>query len=45
MPHCNTIVNGDRIELSSKTAHLLDFGLHNLSDLVQMCMTRHKLRE
>ena len=45
MTHRDTVVDGDGIELCGKTAHLLDFGLHNLSDLVQMGMTRHKLRE
>ena len=43
MPHCNTVIDGDSIELSSKAPHLLYFSLHNLTYLMQMSMTRYEL--
>ena len=45
MSHGNTIVNGNGIELSSITAHLLNLLTDYLTNLVQMGMTRYKLRE
>ena len=43
MSHGDTVINGDGIELSGITAHLLDFLADDLSYLMQMRMTRHKL--
>ena len=45
MTHRNTVVDGNGIELSGITAHLLDFLTYYLTNLVQVRMTRHKLRE
>ena len=45
MTHSDTIVDGYRIELCSVTAHLLNFFTHDLTNLMQMGMTWHKLRE
>ena len=45
MPHRDTVVNGNGIELSGIAAHLLDFFTYYLTNLVQMRMTWHKLRE
>ena len=43
MSHRNPVVNGYRIEFSSKTAQLLNFRLDQLSGFMQMHMTRDKL--
>ena len=43
--HCYTIVDGNGVELGSIASHALYLGLHYLTNLVQMCMTRHKLGE
>ena len=45
MSHSDTIVNGDGVELGSIATHTLNFLLHNLSNLMQMCVTWHKLGE
>ena len=45
MTHGDTIVDGNRVKLCSVAAHLLDLFPHNLSDLMQMGVTWHKLRE
>ena len=41
--HGNAVIDSNGIELSSIAAEFLDLSLHNLADLVQMCMTWHKL--
>ena len=43
MTHCNTIIDGDSIEFCCETTHLLYLGLHDLTYLMQMSMTWHKL--
>ena len=43
MSHSNAVIDSNGIELSCITAEFLDLGLHNLADLVQVCMTWHKL--
>ena len=43
--HSDTVVNGDGVELGSIATHTLNFLLHNLSNLMQMCVTWHKLCE
>ena len=43
MSHGDSVVNGYRIELGSIAAQLLNLGLHNLTNLVQMGMAGHKL--
>ena len=43
MAHRDTVVDGDGIELCRIAAHLLYLLTHDLSDLVQMGMTRDKL--
>ena len=43
--HGNAIVYGNGIELGSKTTKFLDFGLHLLTDFVQMRMSGDKLSE
>ena len=43
--HCYTIINSNGIELGSIASHALYLGLHYLTNLVQMCVTRHKLCE
>ena len=43
--HGNTIVNGNGIELCRIAAHLLNFLTDNLTNLMEVGMTRHKLRE
>ena len=43
MPHCNTIVDGYRIEFSGEATQLFDFGLYFLPDFVQMHMSGYKL--
>ena len=43
MPHRNTVIDSNGIELSCKTPHLLYLGLYNLAYLMQMSMTRHEL--
>ena len=43
MSHGNTVIDGDGIELRGITAHFLDLLTDNLSYLMQMGMTRHKL--
>ena len=45
MSHGNTIVDGYRIELCGITAHLLYLFTNNLTYLMQMCVTGHKLGE
>ena len=43
MPHRDTIVDGNSVELGGIATHLLDFLADYLAYLVQMGMTRHKL--
>ena len=43
--HGNTVVYGYGIELCGIASHALYLGLHYLTNLVQMCVTRHKLCE
>ena len=43
--HSDTVVNGDGVELGSIATHTLNFLLHNLSNLMQMCVTWYKLCE
>ena len=43
MTHCNTVVDGDGIELSRIAAQLLYLCFYDLSYLVQMSMTRNEL--
>ena len=43
--HRDAVVDGDGIELCGITAHLLYLFTHNLTDLVEMGMTRNKLGE
>ena len=45
MTHGNTIVNGNGIELCRIAAQLLNLLTDNLTDLMEVGMTRHKLRE
>ena len=45
MSHGNTVVDGNGIELSGIEAHFLYFFTDNLTDFMQVCMTRHKLSE
>ena len=45
MAHGNTVVYGYGIELCGIASHALYLGLHYLTNLVQMCVTRHKLCE
>ena len=45
MPHGNTIVHSNGIELSSKTTELFYFRLYLLTYFMQMRMSRHKLGE
>ena len=45
MPHGNTVIDGNGIELGGKTAHLLNLSLDNLTNFMQMRMPRHKLGE
>ena len=43
MPHCNTVVNSYSVKFCSITAQLLYLSLDNLSSLMQMSMSWHKL--
>ena len=43
MSHCNTVIDGYRVELSSIAAEAFYLALHDLSGLVQMCVTWNKL--
>jgi len=45
MPHGNTVINGNGVELGSKAAALFNFGFHALPDLVQVHMPGYKLRK
>ena len=45
MSHGDTVIDGDGVELSRITAHLLNLFPYNLSDLMQMRMSWHKLGE
>jgi len=45
MPHGDAIVDGNGVELGRKTALLLNILLHQLSYLMQMHMSGHKLSE
>ena len=45
MAHCNTVVDGDGVELSSIAAEFFNLLLDNLSYLVEVCMSRNELRE
>ena len=45
MSHGDTVVNGDRIEFGGEASEFFNLLLHNLPDLMQMSVTRHKLRE
>ena len=45
MPHGNTVVNGDGIELSRIAAHGFNLLFYNLANLVEVGMTGNKLRE
>ena len=45
MPHGNTIINGNGIKLGSIASHAFNLCFHQLSNLMQVCMTGHKLCE
>ena len=45
MTHGNTIVDGDGVEFCCITAHGFNLLFNNLANLMEMGMTRHKLRE
>ena len=45
MAHGDAVVDGNGIKLCRIAAHLLYLLTHNLTDLVQVGMTRHKLRK
>ena len=43
MPHGDTIVNGDGVELLSNAAGLLDFARHELAQVLKMHVPRDEL--
>ena len=45
MTHSDTIVDGYGVEFRCITAHLLNLFTDNLTNLMQMCMTRYELCE
>ena len=45
MPHSNSVINGDGIELCCIATKFLNLRLYNLSRLMQMGMTRYELRK
>ncbi len=45
MSHCDTVVDGDGIELGGITAHCLYLLLYNLTYLMEMGVSGNELRE
>ena len=43
--HGDTVIHGDGVEFGSIASHGFDFCLHNLTNLMQMCVTWDKLRK
>ena len=41
--HCDTVVDGDGVELGCKASEAFDFGLDLLAYFVQVYVTRHEL--
>ena len=45
MPHCDAIIHGDGIELLGHAAGRLDFTRHQLAQVLEVHVARHKLGE
>jgi hypothetical protein len=45
MSHSDTVVYGYRIELGGEASKFFYLGFHQLTNLVQMNVTRHELRK
>ena len=45
MAHGYSVIDGYGIELGGKTAHLFNFFLHQLADVLQVNMARNELGE
>ena len=45
MPHCDAVIDGNSIEFGGEATECFDFFLYNLSDFMQVGMSRYKLSE